>query len=124
MRRGLSLMELVVAVGLVALVVPLVLSLLPSGILTERKATSLEASTLLALTWLEEARKTPPAPPDSFTRRWTDRDQLLRLGGAEFRATRLNSVVSDDLLDVVITLDPTGRGENVVMSTRILRSGT
>ncbi|MEW6278780.1 MAG: hypothetical protein AB1758_09175 [Candidatus Eremiobacterota bacterium] len=112
-RRGLSLMELVVALGLLALTFPMLLNLLPASQLARRKAENLQSATSLALEWLEDARVNPPAGPG------LDRDLTVRLNGTRYQARREVVEVSPEAFDVVVTLE--GPGEPVRLATRIAR---
>jgi len=54
MRRGVSLLEVVVALGLLAIVIPLLFNLLPSSILSLRRAERLQVATTLAAYRMDE----------------------------------------------------------------------
>jgi hypothetical protein len=94
MRRGLSLVEIVVAVGFLAISLILVLSLMPAGILSLDQAEKLETGTLLGTMLVDEAN----APGGTETIRYT-------LNGTEYTCLRSYTNVSDELFDVHVRVE-------------------
>lgn len=60
MKRGHSLLEMVVAAGILALALPLILNLLPTSFFALRKAENIQIATSLAIYQLDEARYLTP----------------------------------------------------------------
>ncbi|MEW6281564.1 MAG: type II secretion system protein [Candidatus Eremiobacterota bacterium] len=112
-HRGLSLLETVVAIGLVGLMIPFVLNLIPSGTLALKRAETLEVATAYGWKLIEEARRLP-------TVQGKDVDRDVKVGGTGFHVTREFFPVGDNLRDVVVTMRPS-RGEPVRLATRMER---
>lgn len=94
MRRGLSLVEIVVAVGFLAISLILVLSLMPAGILSLDQAEKLETGTSLGTMLIDEAKTPGPAETLRFT-----------LNGTEYICRRSYSNVSPELFDVKVRVE-------------------
>ncbi len=101
MKRGMSLLEMVVCIGLLALVIPFVLNLIPSGSLALHKAEEVQAATATAALLIEEAGE-------------GDLDEER----GEFHVRRAIYQVDDRLSDVVVEVTPR-RGAPVRLATRI-----
>lgn len=82
MRKGLTLVEILVAVGLFSTGLMLVLSLLPAGVLSLQQAENLQTATQFAQRLIEEA-----AEPATFPK--TDADLRYSANGMDFKATRV-----------------------------------
>lgn len=61
MRRGFSLLEVVVALGLAALILPLMLELLPTSALALQRAEDLQTATGVAVRAMDQMRADPRA---------------------------------------------------------------
>jgi hypothetical protein len=109
-RKGLSLLELVVCFGLLALVIPFVLNLVPSGTLALRKAEVVQEASAYGLVLIDEARNSPAMGLDLDTTR--------TVGRTEFRIRREIYQVDDRLRDVVVELTPR-RGQTMRLATRM-----
>lgn len=94
MRRGLSLLEIVVAVGFLAISLIMVLSLMPAGILSLDQAEKLETATSLGTMLVEET--TAPGPPETLT---------FTLNGTEYSCHRSTTSVASDLFDVRVRVE-------------------
>lgn len=103
------------AIALLGLLLALAFNLIPSGLVAQRRGEELQLATALASGWMHEAVTDPPASPGR------DRDQTVRLGRQDFRATREFFKISEDLMDVEVVLTPS-RGKSVRMRTRIYLS--
>ena len=81
-RRGLTLVEILVAVGLFASGLMLVLSLLPAGVLSLAQAENLQTATTYAKRLLEET-------PEPTTFPTTQTDLRYSANGMDFEASRV-----------------------------------
>ena len=112
MKRAFSLLEVVVAIALLGILLPMAFNLIPTGLVAQRRGEELQLATAFAAGWINEAVAKPPATPGK------DRDQLVQLGRQQFRATREFFKVSDRLMDVEVVLAPP-RGRTIRLATRI-----
>lgn len=94
MKRGLSLLEIVVAVGFLAISLIMVLSLMPAGILSLDQAEKLETGTSLGTMLVEEARL--PGPPETLP---------FTLNGTEYTCRRWCDNVGPELFDVHVRVE-------------------
>ncbi|MGE0495775.1 MAG: prepilin-type N-terminal cleavage/methylation domain-containing protein [Vulcanimicrobiota bacterium] len=80
-KRGLSLVEVVVAVVLLAAAVMFILGLIPAGILSLKQAENVQTANAYAVRLLEEAPRPAsfPSPVEQFA---------TQLNGTQFTATR------------------------------------
>ncbi|MEW6278808.1 MAG: hypothetical protein AB1758_09315 [Candidatus Eremiobacterota bacterium] len=101
LRRALSLVEVVVAVGFLAISLILVLGLLPSGILSLKQAECLQTATSLGLRLIEEA----PAPGETAPPGET---LTYRLNGTVYRCERSYRLEGPMLFDVVVRVNYDG----------------
>lgn len=107
-NRGLSLLEVVVGLCLIALVVPFLLNLIPGGYLASFRAEIIQTGTTGALEWTEQARRKPKA-----------RNEKVVLNKIEFQAsTEIFPVTDTNLIDIVVTFVPP-RGAPIVLCTRV-----
>ena len=113
MRRGGTLLEIVVAAGILALAIPLVLNLLPTGLLSLRKAESLQISTSLAFYRMDEARLLAP-------RSGPQPVELVQIGPQTFTLAREFYQVDAQRWDVVVVCQPQGLAP-VRLATRLVR---
>ncbi|MFN8608170.1 MAG: prepilin-type N-terminal cleavage/methylation domain-containing protein [Vulcanimicrobiota bacterium] len=113
MKRGFSLVEVIVAAGLLAVSIPLLLNLLPTSFLSLRKAELMQQATSMALYRLDEAQFLTP-------RRGVDLDEVQRVGARDYRLVREFYQLDSQRWDVVVScgcdeLTP------VRMATRLIR---
>jgi len=113
-RQALSLLEVVVGLGLLALIMPLALNLIPSGRFAQKRALSLEAATALAQGWLEETRNASTLSAGVY------RQQTVQVGQLTFRAVQEHYGVDAYLMDVVVVVQPP-QGQPVRLATRMAR---
>ncbi|GMU55397.1 MAG: hypothetical protein AMXMBFR33_45430 [Candidatus Xenobia bacterium] len=113
--RGLSLLEMVVALGLLALVLPFLLNLVPSSALALKRAEDVDAASAYATRLLEEARATPPS------RLGVDLDSFVTLNNTRFRVVREVYAVDNypALRDVVVAISGPARLQPIRMATRL-----
>lgn len=104
--RGASLIEIVVALGLAALLLPLVMNLLPTSALALQRAEDLQAATGLAMRAMDEFR-------DDFQ----EREETLVVNGSKFEVTREKFEIRPRTWDLVVTVQGP-RGAPVVLATR------
>lgn len=109
-RRGFSLLEVVVALALAALVLPLVLDLLPTSALALKRAEDLQAATGLATRALDEMR----ADPEPGQAR-------VELNDTRFLVVREVFEIRPGILDLVVRVIDERKHE-VRLATRIRRS--
>lgn len=102
-RRGLSLLELIIAVALLAIAVLFIVSIIPSGVLGLKKAEDLQTASAYGMELIETVRMHPPAAPDR-------RSFALTLNSTNFDFVREIYAVEDDLFDVVVVV--TGNPDN------------
>ncbi len=110
MKKGLSLLELVVAFGLLALVLPFVLNLIPSGTLAMKKAEEIQEASAYGWKLIEEAR--------ASTALGVDLNTQVTLGTTQYQVVREIYQVDDRLRDVVVELRPR-RGEPQRLAARM-----
>ena len=110
MRKGMSLLELVVCIGLLALVIPFVLNLIPSGTLALRKAEEVQEASAYGVILIDQARSSPALG--------LDLDENRRVGRSEYHVRREIYQVDDRLRDVVVELTPR-RGQPMRLATRM-----
>lgn len=117
MKRGASLLEVVVALGLLAVIIPLIFNLLPSSMMALRRAERLQVATTLASYRMDELGRFNPVAG-------VDVDEVVVLPPQKYRlvrefynvdAYRMDVVVSCHLVDT--DLPP------VRLATRLVRSG-
>jgi hypothetical protein len=104
------LLELVVCVALLALVIPFVLNLVPSGTLALKKSEQVQEASCYAFKLIEEARNSPAMG--------LDLDTTVRLGTTDYAVRREIFQVDSRLRDVVVEMKP-GRGQPIRLATRM-----
>lgn len=109
-RRGFSLLEVVVALALAALVLPLVLDLLPTSALALKRAEDLQAATGLATRALDEMRA-DPKPGQA----------RVEINDTRFTVVREVFEVRPGITDLVVRVIDERKHE-VRLATRIRRS--
>ncbi len=108
-----SLLEMVVALGLVALVLPFLLNLVPSSALALKRAEDVDAASAYATRLLEEARATPPTRPG------VDLDTTVTLNNTRFRR-EVHAVDNYPALrDIVVAISGPARLQPIRMATRL-----
>jgi hypothetical protein len=95
MRRGLSLVEIIVATGLLAVGIPLLLNLLPTSFLSVRKSEVIQQATSMAIYRLDEV-------PFLTPRAGVDLNEVQRVGLRDFRVIREFYQLDSYRWDVVI----------------------
>ena len=109
-----SLVEVLVAAGFLAVAVIMVLSLMPAGILSLHRAQTLETATALAQGLLEEAPVPDgPLPPPQISR--------VQMNGVAFVCTRSFRRVDPELTDVVAKVTWEGSAQPVELWLRHYR---
>jgi prepilin-type N-terminal cleavage/methylation domain-containing protein len=94
-RRGLSILEVVVAMALLALGFLFVLGIVPTGVTSIKRSEDIEAATAYGMELMEDARHSlPPA---------TAHEYVLTMNQTEFHFRRELVRVNDDLTDIVVT---------------------
>lgn len=88
-RRGLSLIEVIVAAGLFALAVPLLLNLLPTSFLSLRRSETIQTATSLALYRLDEVPFLPPREGVDLDESIAVKDRVYRLVREFYRVDRV-----------------------------------
>jgi prepilin-type N-terminal cleavage/methylation domain-containing protein len=107
-KAGFSLLEVVVALGILALLFPIMLNLVPSSRLATFRADLIQTATASALLWLEQARKNP-----------VPRQADVVVNNITFKATtQIFPVPQEAMDDIVVTFIPP-RGGAIVVATRI-----
>lgn len=118
MRRAASLMEVVVALGLLSVVIPLIFNLLPSSMLSLRRAERLQVATTLAAYRMDEVALVAP------TTAGVDVDEIHSLPPQKYRLVREFYLVDAYRMDVVVScllLD--SELPPVRLATRLVRAG-
>ncbi len=118
MRRGVSLLEVVVAVALLAIGIVFVLSLLPSSVLTLKRAEDMQAATAYGMEVLHDAELRVP----SIAGR--DRDLHFEINGTSFHVTRDVLPVDALLTDVVVTVKWRDDVPPLKLATRLAAAAT
>ena len=96
-RRALSLIEVVVALGLVAVILPLLLSLFPTSLASLRQSERLQVATTLAAYRLDEACLLLPNPG-------VDLDETVTVGKQRYRVVREYYALDPMRLEAVVTV--------------------
>lgn len=112
MKRGHSLLEMVVAAGILAMALPLVLNLLPTSFFALRKAENIQIATSLAIYQLDEARYIAPRPGAEA--------ETVTVGGQIYRLTREFYRVDTVRWDVLVVCSNQQLAP-VRLATRIIR---
>ncbi len=101
-RRGFSLVEIIVAAGLLALAIPLILNLLPTSFLSLRKAEAIQVATSLALYRMDEVAFLQPVTGVDLRERLKvgPRDYALTREFYQLDATRWDAVVCVECEDL------------------------
>lgn len=117
-RRAVSLLEVVVALGLMAVVIPLLLNLLPSSMMSLRRAERLQVATTLAAYRMDEVNLLNPAPG-------VDLNEIVTLSSRRYQVVREFYIVDGDRLDVVVTVNLLDSNlPPIRLATRVLRTGS
>jgi hypothetical protein len=95
-KSGVSLLEVVVALGLVAVIMPLILNLLPSSMMSLRRSERLAVATTLAAYRLDEAQLLPYKVGQ-------DLDEVINLNPQRYRLQRVFTPVDDYRVDVSVS---------------------
>ena len=107
-RPAFSLLEVVVALGILALLFPLMLDLIPSSRLASFRAELIQEATSSALLWLEQARAHP-----------ANRSGEVVVNNVTFKAqTQIFPVPNESMDDIVVTFTPP-RGAPIVLASRV-----
>ena len=93
--RAFSLLELIMAVALLAVGILFIASLIPSSVLGLKKAEDTQAAAAYGIELIENARLSPPTAPDR-------REFRRTLNGTDFQFVRQIYGVDDELFDVVV----------------------
>ncbi|NDD28545.1 MAG: hypothetical protein EB084_09810 [Proteobacteria bacterium] len=110
-RRGVSVLEVVIALALLAVGVLLVLGIVPTGISSMRRAEDISSAVAYGNDVIEHCRaKLPPAGETEWT---------VTLNSTDFHVKREVVPVTRALTDVVITLQWSDRTPPRVLATRI-----
>jgi hypothetical protein len=97
-RPGLSILETVLAISLLSAILIFVLSILPTGVFSLKKAEDLEAASAYGESWLDQARQSPPSGNG------TDRTADVALNHTTFHVVRSVRQIPPDLVDVTVTM--------------------
>lgn len=111
-QRAFSLVEVIVASGILGLTIPLVLNLLPTGFVSLRKAETLQVATSLALYRMDEV---PFLDPQTGGLRET-----LSVGARSYVLTREFYKIDETRWDALVTCE----SENLTpirLATRVIR---
>lgn len=108
-RPGMSLTETVVALGLAALLLPLMLELLPSSALMIQRAEDVQTATGIALEELQALRASPESGEAVVVRNDT-----------RFAVTRTVHLLEEGVWDLVVQVQGP-RGAPVTVATRMLK---
>jgi uncharacterized protein (TIGR02598 family) len=110
--RGFTLAEVIVAAGLVAMSALMIVTLLPSGVLSLKKAENLQAATAYALEVIEAHRAHSTVAPDF----------KVTLNDTQFRVQSTTRAVphpSGRLQDVLVTVTWNRQPQPVSLATRL-----
>lgn len=109
--RGLALIEVVFAMGLLALGFLFVLGIVPTGLTSVKRSEDIEAATAYGNELIEDARRTlPPLGPQELK---------LTFNATEFKIVREIYAVDNDLTDVVVVAQWTTDKPGVRLATRL-----
>lgn len=115
--RAVSLLELMVALGLLACVIPLLVNLLPSSMISLRRAERLQVATTLAAYRMDEANLLNAGPGLNL-------NEEVALPPHRYRVAREFYAVGTDRVDVVVTvLMLDSNFPPIRLASRIERSG-
>lgn len=112
--RAFSLIEVVVGLGLLALILPLALNLVPGSLFAQRRAQTTESATALAQGWLQIARTQASLAAGLYG------PETVVVGGGSFGVVREVYNVDAYLQDVVVVVSPS-RGQPIRLASRLER---
>jgi type II secretory pathway pseudopilin PulG len=116
-KRGASLLEVVIALGLLAIIIPLIFNLLPSSMLSLRRAERLQVATTLASYRMDELSLLEEPQPGR------DLDEEISLPPHRYRVVREFYALDTYRMDVVVSCELVESGlPPVRLATRLLRS--
>lgn len=101
------------ALGLIGLGIIFVLSIIPSSVLTLKRAEDLQAATAYGVRLLNEAQQSPP------TTAGVDRDEHVVLNATDFHLKRQVLKVDDSMMDVIVTVKWRDDVPPVTLATRL-----
>jgi uncharacterized protein (TIGR02598 family) len=95
MRRGLTLVEILMAIGILAMGILFVVSIIPSSVLSLQKAEDMQAAAAYGMELIEAARMEPPDTEET-------REFIVTINRTELRFERRVISVEEDLFDIVV----------------------
>lgn len=110
-RRGLSLLEVVIALALVALGVVFVLGIIPTGVLSVKRSEDMEAATSYGMEVIENARH--KLPPEAET------DTYVTFNKTDFHVQRAIYSVDDYTTDIVVVVRWSEESPGIRLATRV-----
>jgi len=111
--RGITLIEITLALGLIGLGIVFVVSIIPSSVLTLKRAEDLQAATAYGIRVLDEAQQSPP------TTEGVDRDEHVTINATDFHVKRQVVKVDDSLMDVIVTVKWRDDVPPITLATRL-----
>lgn len=109
--RGLSLLEVVIAMSLLALAFLFVLAIVPAGITSIKRSEDIEAATAYGMEIMEEARRSLPPEGEKLF--------FIELNQTEFKIMREVVRVNQDLTDIVIRAKWSDVLPGITLATRV-----
>lgn len=111
--RGLSLVEIVLALAVLGLCFMFAASLIPTGIITLQRGQDMQAATGYAQELMEDVRQTPASKAGR------DRELDVPIGSTTYHATRDIVKLNGQMIDVVVTVSWRKDVPPVVLATRL-----
>ncbi|MBT9584834.1 hypothetical protein IV102_15930 [bacterium] len=113
-----SLLEVIVALALLAMILPLILNLLPTSMLSLRRAERLQIATTLASYRMDEANLVDPRPG-------VDVDEIVPLSSRRYHVVRQFYAIDSERIDVVVSVTLLDTDlPPVSLASRLLRAAT
>ncbi|MBM3465923.1 MAG: hypothetical protein FJX76_27855 [Armatimonadetes bacterium] len=109
--RGLTLVEILISVGLLAMAILFVVSIIPTSVMSLKKAEDLQAADAYGVGLVEMARMAPPAEAET-------REFVVTLNRTEFHFVREVRQVEEGLIDILVTATSNARTPPLRLATR------
>lgn len=111
-RHGLTLIEVLLAVALLAMGILFVVSIIPTSVLSLKKAENMQAAAAYGMELIECARLAPPQAGET-------REFEVTINQTSIKFVREVAPLADDLFDVVVTATVDAEEPPLRMATRV-----
>jgi type II secretory pathway pseudopilin PulG len=119
-RKGLTLVEIIVAIAVFAASILIIVSIIPTGVLSLRKAGDYQSATAYGMSLIEEIKS---ARPDYADYPVTDLDMGKSLNNSDFQFQRdiyaIDAQIPHRLFDVIVTVTWQKQQQPLRLATRV-----